>query len=109
MLSPITGRDVILRYSPSFLIEIDRVIDLNLDKITLIALFISRLLKGLQNLTNANQEVMSSWGMYSYEIEDIGIVDFKLIINPISGVTAIAIESIHWKLATSRFFSSFEY
>ena len=70
MQSPITDHGVILRYSPSFLAEIDRVIDMNLDKIALVALFISRLLKGIQNLTNAEQEVQSSWGMHSYEIED---------------------------------------
>lgn len=95
MLSPVTSPSVIIRYSPSFLAEIDRVIDLNLDKIALVALFISRLLKGIQNLTNADEKVSSAWGSHTYEIEDIGTVVFRLFMNPETGVTAIAIEQIH--------------
>lgn len=109
MLSPVTRSSVILRYSPSFLAEIDRVIDLNLDKVALVALFISRLLKGIQNLTSADEEVTSAWGMHSYDIEDIGTVDFRLFMNPETAVTAIAIEQIRWRLSSSRFFSSFDY
>ena len=60
MFSPITDSHIVLRYSPEVVSEIDRIVDSNLDKVPLVALFISRLLKGIQNLSNTDQEVNSS-------------------------------------------------
>lgn len=92
-----------MKYAKSVVEEIDHVIDRNLDKPTLVALFISRLLKGFQNLTN----VRPNWGTYTYEIEDIAIVSFKMYCDASDGSIAIAIDSIQWTFATSRFFSDF--
>ena len=107
MISPITKDGVLLKYAKSVVEEIDQVIDRNLDKPTLVALFISRLLKGFQDLTNAEYEVRPNWGTYTYEIEDIAIVSFKMYCDASDGSIAIAIDSIQWTFATSRFFSDF--
>ena len=107
MISPITKDGVLLKYAKSVVEEIDQVIDRNLDKPTLVALFISRLLKGFQNLTTAEYEVRPNWGTYTYEIEDIAIVSFKMYCDASDGYIAIAIDSIQWTFATSRFFSDF--
>lgn len=89
--------------------EIDSVIDHNLGNLNLLALFISRLLKGLQDLTNDDIVVDSSWGNHTYAIDDIGVVSFKVIIDSSSGVKYIAVESIQWAFPTSRFFNEFDY
>lgn len=109
MISPLTHEGIQLRYSPRVIAEIDSVIDHNLGNLNLLALFISRLLKGLQNLTNDDIVVDSSWGNHAYEIDDIGMVSFKVIIDSSSGVKYIVIESIQWAFLTSRFFNEFDY
>ena len=63
---------------------------------TLVALFISRLLKGLQNLSNAEDGFHVSWGF------------FRPVLDPETGEKAFLIDQIQWKFETSRFFSSFQ-
>ena len=109
MFSPITDSHIVLRYSPEVVSEIDRIVDSNLDKVPLVALFISRLLKGIQNLSNTDQEVNSSWGIHSYEIEDIGVLEFRLFLDINTNITTIAVEQIKWSFLRSRFFSDFNY
>lgn len=109
MISPLTHEGTKLRYSPQVIAEIDSVIDYNLGNLNLLALFISRLLKGFQDLTNDDVVVDSSWGNHSYEIEDIGVVSIRVIIDSSSGVKYVVIESIQWTFGTSRFFKEFDY
>jgi hypothetical protein len=47
------------------------------------------------------------WGMYSYSIEDIGIVHFRPLFDEETGEKVYAIEDIRWTFVTSRFFSGF--
>lgn len=108
MIAPITRNEVLLRFAPGVVKEIDAVIDQNLKQPSLVALFISRLLKGFQNLTNEDLPVDSVWGNHSYVIEDIGTVDFLVFKDSVTGQTAIAVEDIRWSFFNSRFFSSFE-
>ncbi len=105
---PLTPEGITLIYSTRVIEEIDRVIDNNLDNLQLLALFISRLLKGLQNLCNDNLEINSSWGEHFFEIEDIAKVYFGIIIDPGSNEKFITVDTIQWTFATSRFFSGFE-
>ena len=109
MFSPLTDTSIRLRVSPELVLEINRVIDLNLDKVQLVALFISRLLKGLQDMTNAEEDVSSSWSVCTYEVEDIGIFAFRLFLDTNNGITTFAVDSVRWTFATSRYFSGFEY
>lgn len=102
------GLGVRLIYLPSVVSEIDRVIDLNLTvSVNLVSLFISRLLKGLQNLSNSDALYSFNWGQYSYEIEDIGIVCFRPVMDATTGEKAFVVESIQWAFATSTLFSEF--
>lgn len=108
MQFPISNLAVPLLYSSSFLDEVESVIVKNVDdNISGVALFISRLIKGLQNLSNADVEVLMNWGKCSYEIEDIGIVTFRALMDEETGEKAYAIEEIKWTFASSPFFSSF--
>ena len=105
----ICGLGTALLYTPDVASEIETVINLNLEQpMTLVALFISRLLKGLQNLSNAEDGFHVSWGRCSYEIEDIGTVFFRPVLDPETGEKAFLIDQIQWKFETSRFFSSFQ-
>lgn len=57
------GLGVRLIYLPSVVSEIDRVTDLNLSvSINQVSLFISRLLKGIQNLSNSDTLYSFNWG-----------------------------------------------
>ena len=44
---------------------------------------------------------------YSYEIDDIGTVSFKVYCDSATGILALVIDDINWSFPTSRFFSSF--
>jgi len=104
----ICGLGIELVYSPEFINEVERIIDLNLNTSTeLIGLFISRLIKGLQNLSNSDSEFRIKWGIYEYEIEDIGTVGFLPLFDPESGERVLHIQNIAWHFATSRFFGDF--
>lgn len=108
MQIPITNTSVTLLYSTSFLNDVEYVIEKNvLSQVQETALFISRLIKGLQNLSNSDLEVNCSWGECSFPIEDIGVVHFRALFDEESGERVYAIESLQWTFGTSRFFSSF--
>ena len=101
----IIGLNVPLLFSPAFIQEVETVIDKNVDtNVQLVALFISRLLKGLQNLANSDEEVLRSWGQFSYEIEDVGIVLVSPLYDPDTLERSYAVESIKWTFATGKFF-----
>ncbi len=105
---PIVKAGIPLILSASFIAEVDNVINNNVDtNVPLIALFISRLIKGLQNLSCSEGGYSSSWGNYSFEIEDIGIVRFAALIDDESGEKAFHVLSISWTFATSHFFHDF--
>ena len=105
----IVGLGVQLVYSPFVEADIEYVIESNLKQpLSVLAMFISRLLKGLQNLSNAS-DFLFSWGNYYYTIEDIGNVSFLPIQDPKTEEKAFAIESIQWSFEESRFFSEFSY
>ena len=110
MQFPISNLAVPLLYSPFFLDEVESVIVNNVDDdVPGVALFISRLIKGLQNLSNADAEVQMNWGKCSYEIEDIGIVTFRALMDEETGEKVYAIEEIKWTFARSAFFSTFSF
>ncbi len=95
-------------YSPEFIEEVERIIDLNLNASTKsVGLFISRLIKGLQNMSNSESEFRIKWGTYEYEIEDIGTVSFLPMFDPESGEKFLIVKSITWCFAASRFFGDF--
>ena len=107
MQIPISNTGVPLLYSASFMLEVEQVIDVNVVKdVSGVALFISRLIKGLQGLSNLS-DVDMLWGKYSYSIEDIGIVHFRPLFDEETGEKVYAIEDIRWTFVTSRFFSGF--
>lgn len=100
----IVGLDVPLLFSPSFLREIEIVIDNNVnDNVQLTALFISRLLKGLQNLSNSDLEVLKSWDTFSFEIEEIGIVQVSPLFDSEIKLRVFAIESVQWLFSKGMF------
>ena len=102
------GLGVRLVYTPNVINEIDRIIDLNLSiSVDLVSLFISRLLKGLQNLSNTDALFSFNSGSYSYVIEDIGIVIFRPVTDISTGEKAFVIMDIQWSFMTSRHFSKF--
>ena len=108
MQMPISHTGITLQYSTAFLENVESVINLNVDKdVSRVALFISRLLKGLQNLSKEDAEFSFSWGKYSYSIEDIGTVYFHPLFDEETGEKAYAIDDIQWTFGTSRFFSAF--
>lgn len=110
MLAPSSNVSVPLIYSTSFIEEVERVIQENVDEnVSGVALFISRLIKGLLNLSNSDGEYQKNWGEYSFEVEDIGVICFRALIDAEQGEKAYAIESIRWTFGTSRFFSGFDY
>lgn len=78
-----TGVELI--YSSEVTSEIERIISLNLSvPLDKVALFISRLLKGFQNLANSDNDFIPYWGDYLYEMEDIGMVVFQPIFDTTS-------------------------
>ena len=104
----ICGLGVSLLYTPNVPEEIENIINLNLSRsMDLLALFISRLLKGLQNLSNADEGFHVRWGQSSYAIEDIGTVFFRPILDSETGEKIFMIYKIQWMFETSRFFSGF--
>ena len=110
MFFPIVNVEYPLVLSASFIVEVENVINRNSDSnVSLVALFISRLIKGLQNLTCSDDEYSISWGNLSYEIEDIGVVDFTPLVDDESREKVLYISMIRWTFATSRFFSEFSY
>lgn len=110
MHTEIANLGISLFFPVSFWDSVDAVIDLNVERHTSeVALFISRLIKGLQDLSNVEESVDSVWGVHSFEIEDIGVVSFKPKMDLDSGKRILVIESIRWTFGTSRFFSMFEY
>ena len=101
----VVGIEVPLLFSPSFLSELEDVVDRNVENnVQLTALFISRMLKGLQNLSNSEQEVLRSWDAFSFEIEDIGVVTLSPLYDPDTNISVYAVESIQWKFASSGLF-----
>lgn len=107
---PISNVGFALFYSTSFLEKVEAVIDANVDeRVSDVALFITRLIKGLQNLSNSDSEVAASWGEYLYDIEDVGVVSFRLLFDEATGEKVLAIENVRWAFSTSRFFSGFVY
>lgn len=110
MLAPSSNVSVPLIYSTSFIEEVERVIQENVDEnVSGVALFISRLIKGLQNLSNSDGEYQNNWGEYTFDVEDIGVICFRALIDADKGEKTYAIESIRWTFGTSRFFSRFNY
>ena len=103
-----TGVELI--YSSEVTSEIERIISLNLSvPLDKVALFISRLLKGFQNLANSDNDFIPCWGDYLYEMEDIGMVVFQPIFDTTSDSTAFYVKSIRWNFPNSRFFYMFDY
>lgn len=103
-----TGVELI--YSSEVTSEIERIISLNLSvPLDKVALFISRLLKGFQNLANSDNDFIPYWGDYLYEMEDIGMVVFQPIFDTTSESTAFYVKSIRWNFPNSRFFYMFDY
>ncbi len=106
----IVNTGVPLLLSASFVLEVERVIDMNIDAdVSRVAFFISRLIKGLQNLSCSEGGYEVSWGNYSYEIEDIGLVQFVPLMDNESGEKTFHIISIQWTFSISRFFSGLKY
>lgn len=104
----IVNTDIPLLLSASFVSEVDNVIDCNVDtNVALVSLFFSRLIKGLQNLSRSDMEIPFSWGLFSYEIEDIGVVRFTALMDEMTGEKAFHILFISWTFNTSRFFNRF--
>lgn len=108
MISGIVNTGIPLQFSSEFVSEVEAVVDMNANSNTAkVALFLSRLIKGLQNLSRSEAGFAVSWGCYSYEIEDIGIVSFRPLLDAESGQKVFHILSIYWTFATSRFFREF--
>ena len=103
----IVGLDVPLLFSPTFLNEVEDVVDRNVnDNVSLVALFISRLLKGLQNLSNSDMAVLRTWGKFSFEIEEIGIIHVMPLYDPETHERVYAVESVQWVFSTGNTFKS---
>lgn len=86
------GTDTELIYSAIVSYDIENTININLNQpLRLVALFISRLLKGLQNLTNCKDD----W------------VFFLPVYDPNTGEYALYVNDIQWSFESSRFFGSF--
>ena len=110
MLAPSSNVSVPLIYSTPFIEEVERVIQENVDEnVSGVALFISRLIKGLQNLSNSDGDYQKNWGEYLFEVEDIGVICFRALTDAETGEKTYAIDSIRWTFANSHFFSSFKY
>ncbi len=104
----VCGTDTELFYSAIVSYDIENTININLNQpLRLVALFISRLLKGLQNLTNCKDDWGGAWGYKSYFIEDIGTVFFLPVYDPNTGEYALYVNDIQWSFESSRFFGSF--
>lgn len=107
---PLLPPDIHLFYDASFVQEIDRVLDLNLSQpLDKLALLISLLRKGIQNLSNSEQRVRNeeNWNTLSYSIENIGSIFFHIIQDSDTGDTFLQIIGIRWKLKESYFFHDF--
>ena len=86
------GTDTELIYSAIVSYDIENTININLNQpLRLVALFISRLLKGLQNLTNCKDD----------------LVFFLPVYDPNTGEYALYVNDIQWSFESSRFFGSF--
>jgi len=106
--SRVCGTDTELVYSEKVSLDIENIINMNLNQpLSLVALFISRLLKGLQNLTNCKDDWGGSWGFKTFSIEDIGTVFFLPIYDPETGDYALYINDIQWAFKSSKFFEAF--
>ena len=104
----VCGTDTELIYSAKVSFEIENTINININQpLSLVALFISRLLKGLQNLTNCKDDWGVSWGYSTFVIDDIGTVFFLPVYDPETEESAIYINDIKWSFESSRFFGSF--
>lgn len=107
---PVVNTGYPLLLSRAFLQQVDDLIEKNVENHTRqIALFLSRLIKGLQNLSNLDPLVDSRWGENTYQIDDIGVVVFQPVRDSVSQQSAILVERIHWQLSTSFFFSEFSF
>ena len=107
---PLLPPDVHLFYDASFVQEVDRVLDLNLSQpLDKLALLISSLRKGIQNLSNSEQRVRNeeNWTTLSYSIENIGRILFHIIQDSETGEKYIQIIGIRWQLQEGYFFKNF--
>ena len=105
---PVVGTGYRIYLDPFFQTQLDAVLEKNTyQNLTMYALFISRLIKGLQDLTNSDIHITRNWGNCLYSIDDIGIVKFRPVMDADTGAQALIIESINWTFATSKFFSEF--
>ena len=108
MKLPIVNTGIKLFLSPLFLQQVDEIVDKNADEHTeLVALFMSRLIKGLQNLSNIDTLTQTSMWQHVFTIEDIGIISFMPFFDSSSHTQYIAVEHIEWTLRTSYFFHVF--
>ncbi len=102
----IVNTGIPLMFSASFISQLEEVVNRNVDSsVTQVALFISRIIKGLQALSRSEGTYNVSWGTYSYSIEDIGVVHFQPLMDMETGDRVYHILSIQWTFATSRFFA----
>jgi len=102
----IVNTGIPLMFSASFISQLEDVVNRNVNSnVSLVALFISRIIKGLQALSCSEGTYHISWGTYSYTIEDIGVVCFQPLMDIETGERAYHILSIQWTFATSHFFS----
>lgn len=107
---PVVNTGYPLLLSRAFLQQVDDLIEKNVENHTRqVALFLSRLIKGLQNLSNLDPLVDSRWGENTYQIDDIGVVVFQPVRDSVSQQSAILVERINWQLSTSFFFSEFSF
>ena len=68
----IVNTGIPLLLSTSFVSEVERILDANVkNNVALAALFLSRLIKGLQNLSHSDGTYSLTWGQYFYVVEDI--------------------------------------
>lgn len=105
---PIVNTGIKLFLSPVFLQQVESIVDKNADDNTdLVALFISRLIKGLQNLSKLDTPTQTSTGRHLFTIEDIGVISFIPISDSSSHMQYIAVEQIDWTFSTSFFFNVF--
>lgn len=106
----IANLSVPLYYSIAFLGQVEIVIEKNVDrKIDEAALFISRLIKGLQDLSCSDPDISRSWGTCTYLIEDIGHIHFRYLIDEETGDKAYVIDEAEWLFEKSHLFSTLEY
>lgn len=101
----IVGLGFSLLYSESFVEKLELVIILNVDRaVGKVALFISRLIKGLQDFSHLDyMMIQKRWGDFSFEIKDIGVIKFTPIFDDETGQKALAIDDIIWSFSSSRF------